>query len=200
MVGTGSPVSFRRRPPLALRGGPDCQSSATVFTPAWAHVSAWGPARHDNHEGQRMTPGAPTDGARSRFPGHRGSTEAGTTLKDSGKRRRSSKGVHCGSPLIDEAGARERSIVPSRSPVCVVKGTQLVASGVPAVRSVARGGARRRLPAGPSPTSDRYPMSPEGYDPSGRSQSGHSSAFSAPASSIEALGSTVITASALRAR
>ena len=53
-----------------------------------------------------MTPGAPTDGARSRFPGHRGSTEAGTTLKDSGKRRRSSKGVHCGSPLIDEAGAR----------------------------------------------------------------------------------------------
>ena len=107
MVGTGSPVSFRRRPPLALRGGPDCQSSATAFTPVWAHVSAWGPARHDNHEGQRMTPGAPTDGARSRFPGHRGSTEAGTTLKDSGKRRRSSKGVHCGSPLIDEAGAQE---------------------------------------------------------------------------------------------
>ena len=59
-----------------------------------------------------MTPGAPTDGARSRFPGHRGSTEAGTTLKDSGKRRRSSKGVHCGSPLIDEAGAQER---PDRS-------------------------------------------------------------------------------------
>lgn len=109
MVGTGSPVSFRRRPPLALRGGPDCQSSATVFTPVWAHVSAWGPARHDNHEGQRMTPGAPTDGARSRFPGHRGSTEAGTTLKDSGKRRRSSKGVDCGSPLIDEAGAGKRS-------------------------------------------------------------------------------------------
>ena len=109
MVGTGSPVSFRRRPPLALRGGPDCQSSATAFTPVWAHVSAWGPARHDNHVGQRMTPGAPTDGARSRFPGHRGSTEAGTTLKDSGKRRRSSKGVHCGSPLIDEAGARQRS-------------------------------------------------------------------------------------------
>ena len=54
-----------------------------------------------------MTPGAPTDGARSRFPGHRGSAEAGTTLKDSGKRRRSSKGVHCGSPLIDEAGAQE---------------------------------------------------------------------------------------------
>ena len=112
MVGTGSPVSFRRRPPLALRGGPDCQSSATAFTPVWAHVSAWGPARHDNHEGQRMTPGAPTDGAHSRFPGHRGSTEAGTTLKDSGKRRRSSKGVHCGSPLIDEAGAQER---PDRS-------------------------------------------------------------------------------------
>lgn len=103
MVGTGSPVSFRRRPPLASRSGPDCQSSATAFTPVWAHVSAWGPARHDNHEGQRMTPGAPTDGARSRFPGHRGSTEAGTTLKDSGKRRRSSKGVHCGSPLIVEA-------------------------------------------------------------------------------------------------
>lgn len=109
MVGTGSPVSFRRRPPLASRGGPDCQSSATAFTPAWAHVSAWGPARHDNHAGQRMTPGAPTDGARSRFPGHRGSTEAGTTLKDSGKRRRSSKGVDCGSPLIDEAGAWKRS-------------------------------------------------------------------------------------------
>jgi len=52
-----------------------------------------------------MTPGAPTDGARSRFPGHRGPTEAGTTLKDSGKRRHSSKGLTCGSPLIDEAGA-----------------------------------------------------------------------------------------------
>lgn len=65
----------------------------------------WGPARHDNHEGQRMTPGAPTDGARSRLPGHRGPTEAGTTLKDSGKRRRSSKGLTCGSALIDEAGA-----------------------------------------------------------------------------------------------
>ena len=59
-----------------------------------------------------MTPGAPTDGARSRFPGHRGSTEAGTAFKDSGKRRHSSKGVHCGSPLIDEAGAQER---PDRS-------------------------------------------------------------------------------------
>ena len=56
-----------------------------------------------------MTPGAPTDGARSRFPGHRGPTEAGTTLKDSGKRRHSSKGLTCGSPLIDEAGAGKRS-------------------------------------------------------------------------------------------
>ena len=56
-----------------------------------------------------MTPGAPTDGARSRFPGHRGSTEAGTTVKDSGKRRRSSKGVHCGSPLIAEAVAPSRA-------------------------------------------------------------------------------------------
>ena len=56
-----------------------------------------------------MTPGAPTDGARSRFPGHRGSTEAGTILKDSGKRRHSSKGLTCGSPLIDEAGAAKRS-------------------------------------------------------------------------------------------
>lgn len=152
MVGTGSPVSFRRRPPLALRGGPDCQSSATAFTPVWAHVSAWGPARHDNHEGQRMTPGAPTDGARSRFPGHRGSTEAGTTLKDSGKRRRSSKGVHCGSPLIDEAGAQE---CPDRflraPPICVAKGAPLFVSGAPAVISVAHRGARRRLPAGPSP-------------------------------------------------
>ena len=65
-----------------------------------------------------MTPGAPTDGARSRFPGHRGSTEAGTTLKDSGKRRRSSKGLTCGSSLIDEAGAGHRSqdVVPQ----CVV--------------------------------------------------------------------------------
>ena len=63
-----------------------------------------------------MTPGAPTDGARSRFPGHRGPTEAGTTLKDSGKRRHSSKGLHCGSPLIDEAGAEMRSYssVPGR--------------------------------------------------------------------------------------
>ena len=56
-----------------------------------------------------MTPGAPTDGARSRFPGHRGPTEAGTTPKDSGKRRHSSKGLTCGSPLIDEAGAGKRS-------------------------------------------------------------------------------------------
>ena len=115
MVGTGSPVSFRRRPPLALRGGPDCQSSATAVTPVWAHVSAWGPARHDNHEGQRMTPGAPTDGARSRFPGHRGSTEAGTTLKDSGEPRRASKGVPCVSSLIDEVGAGFRSSSPMRS-------------------------------------------------------------------------------------
>ena len=151
MVGTGSPVSFRRRPPLALRGGPDCQSSATAFTPAWAHVSAWGPARHDNHEGQRMTPGAPTDGARSRFPGHRGSTEAGTTLKDSGKRRRSSKGVHCGSPLIDEAGARVRSdrsfALPrlhGRAHSCLSR------ASLPTGRRE-RGGARRRLSADPSP-------------------------------------------------
>ena len=112
MVGTGSPVSFRRRPPLALRGGPDCQSSATVVTPVWAHVSAWGPARHDNHEGQRMTPGAPTDGARSRFPGHRGSTEAGTTLKDSGQSTWASKDVFCVSPLIHEAGAGFRGSSP----------------------------------------------------------------------------------------
>ena len=55
-----------------------------------------------------MTPGAPTDGARSRFPGHRGSTEAGTILKDSGKRRCSSKGLACGSALIDEAWAEPR--------------------------------------------------------------------------------------------
>ena len=115
MVGTGSPVSFRRRPPLALRGGPDCQSSATALTPVWAHVSAWGPARHDNHVGQRMTPGAPTDGARSRFPGHRGSTEAGTTLKDSGEPRRASKGVPCVSSLIDEVGAGFRGSSPMRS-------------------------------------------------------------------------------------
>ena len=52
-----------------------------------------------------MTPGAPTDGARSRLPGHRGSTEAGTTLKDSGQPRRASKGAPCVSSLIDEAGA-----------------------------------------------------------------------------------------------
>ena len=52
-----------------------------------------------------MTPGAPTDGARSRFPGHRGSTEAGTTLKDSGQSTWASKDVFCVSPLIHEAGA-----------------------------------------------------------------------------------------------
>ena len=75
----------------------------------------WGPARHDNHEGQRMTPGAPTDGARSRFPGHRGSTEAGTTLKDSGEPRRASKGVPCVSSLIDEVGAGFRASSPMRS-------------------------------------------------------------------------------------
>lgn len=65
-----------------------------------------------------MTPGAPTDGARSRFPGHRGPTEAGTTLKDSGKRRHSSKGLTCGSPLIDEAGAGHRP--QCVAPQCVV--------------------------------------------------------------------------------
>ena len=52
-----------------------------------------------------MTPGAPTDGARSRLPGYRGSTEAGTTLKDSGQSTRASKDVFCVSPLIHEAGA-----------------------------------------------------------------------------------------------
>ena len=71
--------------------------------------------RHDNHAGQRMTPGAPTDGARSRFPGHRGSTEAGTTLKDSGEPRRASKGVPCVSSLIDEVGAGFRGSSPMRS-------------------------------------------------------------------------------------
>ena len=104
MVGTGSPVSFRRRPPLTFGAA----LIVSLPRPQNPHVGTrvrWGPARHDNHEGQRMTPGAPTDGARSRFPGHRGSTEAGTAFKDSGKRRHSSKGVHCGSPLIDEAGA-----------------------------------------------------------------------------------------------
>ena len=201
MVGTGSPVSFRRRPPLALRGGPDCQSSATAVTPVWAHVSAWGPARHDNHVGQRMTPGAPTDGARSRFPGHRGSTEAGTTLKDSGKRRRSSKGVFCGSPLIDEAGARMRGTGRLHSGA----GSLWSHVDVPTVRHIctheqAHGGARRLLPAGPSPTGERHSMSPGDHTPSVCSQIGHSSAFSVPASSIDALGSTVITASALRAR
>ena len=200
MVGTGSPVSFRRRPPLVLRGGPDCQSSATAVTPVWAHVSAWGPARHDNHVGQRMTPGAPTDGARSRFPGHRGSTEAGTTLKDSGKRRRSSKGVHCGSPLIDEAGAQERSDRSFALPRLLREVQTFCISGAPAVIPGAHRGARRLLPAGPSPTGEQHSMSPGNHAPSVCSQIGHSSAVCAPASSIDALGSTVITASALRAR
>ena len=84
-----------------------------------------------------MTPGAPTDGARSRFPGHSGSTEAGTTLKDSGKRRRSSKGVHCGSPLIDEAGARERSDHSFTLPICMLTGTLLLVSGLPVDRPAA---------------------------------------------------------------
>jgi len=200
MVGTGSPVSFRRRPPLALRGGPDCQSSATAFTPVWAHVSAWGPARHDNHEGQRMTPGAPTDGARSRFPGHRGSTEAGTTLKDSGKRRRSSKGVHCGSPLIDEAGARVRSDRFLRAPLFAWTGTLLFVSDVPADRSAGTRRGPQAFACGPLPLGARYSVPTEGHVPFGRFRIGHSSVFSAPASSIEALGSTVITASALRVR
>ena len=77
-----------------------------------------------------MTPGAPTDGARSRFPGHRGSTEAGTTLKDSGKRRRSSKGVHCGSPLIDEAGAAYGDHLSFAGGA----GTLVIIVGVPIVR------------------------------------------------------------------
>ena len=114
MVGTGSPVSFRRRPPLTSRGCPDCQSSATVNPRVGTRVRR-GPVRHDNHAGQRMTPGAPTDGARSRLPGHRGSTEAGTTLKDSGEPRRASKGVPCVSPLIDEAGAGFLGSSPMRS-------------------------------------------------------------------------------------
>ena len=201
MVGTGSPVSFRRRPPLASRGVPDCQSSATAFTPAWAHVSAWGPARHDNHEGQRMTPGAPTDGARSRFPGHRGSTEAGTALKDSGKRHHSSKGAHCGSSLIDEAGADDGDLVSFAG----TAGTLVSIVGAPTAGHMyaheqARRGARRRLPASPSPTGERYLVPPGDHAPSGHSRFGHSSAFSVPASSIKALGSTVITASAFRAR
>ena len=200
MVGTGSPVSFRRRPPLALRGGPDCQSSATAFTPVWAHVSAWGPARHDNHECQRMTPGAPTDGARSRFPGHRGSTEAGTTLKDSGKRRRSSKGVHCGSPLIDEAGAREHSECFLRAPPFAWTATLLFVSGVPADRSAGTRRGPQAFACGPLPQGARYSVPPEGLAPSDCSRIGHSSAVCAPASSIEAAGSTVITASALRVR
>ena len=200
MVGTGSPVSFRRRPPLALRGGPDCQSSATVFTPVWAHVSAWGPARHDNHEGQRMTPGAPTDGARSRFPGHRGSTEAGTILKDSGKRRRSSKGVHCGPPLIDEAGAQER---PDRS-FALPRLCREVQAPFRFRRARCHFSGTQRGPqafaCGPLPQGARYSVPPEGFAPSDCSRIGHSSAVCAPASSIEALGSTVITASALRVR
>ena len=114
MVGTGSPVSFRRRPPLTSRGCPDCQSSATVNPRVGTRVRR-GPVRHDNHTGQRMTPGAPTDGARSRLPGHRGSTEAGTTLKDSGEPHRASKGVPCVSPLIDEAGAGFPGSSPMRS-------------------------------------------------------------------------------------
>lgn len=114
MVGTGSPVSFRRRPPLTSRGCPDCQSSATVNPRVGTRVRR-GPVRHDNHAGQRMTPGAPTDGARSRFPGYRGSTEAGTTLKDSGEPRRASKGAPCVSSLIDEVGAGFRGSSPMRS-------------------------------------------------------------------------------------
>lgn len=99
-----------------------------------------------------MTPGAPTDGARSRFPGHRGSTEAGTTLKDSGKRRRSSKGVLCGSPLIDEAWAQERSDRFLRVPTRVRdEGLAPFVSSVPGVTTEARKGARRRVPAGPLP-------------------------------------------------
>ena len=119
MVGTGSPVSFRRRPPLAWRGCPDCQSSATVKPRVGTRVRR-GPVRHDNHAGQRMTPGAPTDGARSRLPGHRGSTEAGTTLKDSGQSTPASKDVFCVSPLIDEAGAgfRGSSSMPSAEASC----------------------------------------------------------------------------------
>ena len=147
-----------------------------------------------------MTPGAPTEGARSRFPGHRGSTEAGTILKDSGKRRCSSKGLACGSPLIDEAGAASAQIVSFALPLCMVKGTPLFHSGVAAVMSAPRRGARRHLPAGLSPTGERHSMPAGDHAPSGYSRIGHSSALSAPASSMEAAGSTVITASSLRAR
>lgn len=199
MVGTGSPVSFRRRPPLASRGGPDCQSSATVFTPVWAHVSAWGPARHDNHVSQRMTPGAPTDGARSRFPGHRGSTDAGTTLKDSGKRRRSSKGCIVVHPSSTRPGRRSARIASFVFPVCMTKSTPLFLW-----RTRCYFGGTQRGPqacaCGPSPTGERYSVPPGDHAPSGHSRFGHSSTFSAPASSIEALGSTMNAASALRAR
>ena len=200
MVGTGSPVSFRRRPPLALRGGPDCQSSATVFTPVWAHVSAWGPARHDNHEGQRMTPGAPTDGARSRFPGHRDPAEAGTTHKDSGQRPDPSKGLRCGSPLIDEAGMRCAHVASFvLSPPASSRARCLLCDVCPScLRGTRR--ARRRLPEGPSPTGEPCSVSPEVRVPSGWSRIGHSSTVCAPTSSIEADCSTATTASALRAR
>lgn len=167
----------------------------------------WGPARHDNHEGQRMTPGAPTDGARSRFPGHRGSTVAGTVLKDSGKRRCSSKGRTCGSALIDEAGAERRSRRPVPGWLVFLLLRRISTSSVLSQRSLAlvssysqRGGARRHSPAGPSPTGRRCSPSPESRAHSGRSRIGHSSVFSAPASSIEALGSTATTAFALRVR
>ena len=119
MVGTGSPVSFRRRPPLAF-GAALIVSLPRLFHPRVGTRVRWGPARHDNHEGQRMTPGAPTDGARSRFPGHRGSTEAGTTLKDSGQSTWASKDVFCVSPLIHEVGAgfRGSSPMPSAEASC----------------------------------------------------------------------------------
>ena len=119
MVGTGSPVSFRRRPPLTFGAA----LIVSLPRPQNPHVGTrvrWGPARHDNHEGQRMTPGAPTDGARSRLPGHRGSTEAGTILKDSGQSTWASKDVFCVSPLIHEVGAgfRGSSPMPSAEASC----------------------------------------------------------------------------------
>ncbi len=95
MVGTGSPVSFRRRYSLLTPG-------VCLPRPAkprvWAHVQGRCATRGSEDDAR-----APTGRALSRFPRHKSSTEAGT-LKDGGNTRRASRGACCVRPSSTRSG------------------------------------------------------------------------------------------------